>query len=97
MVKILNAIYNWWDLNADSLTILAGGLTGALWKANLIKVMYDLFTWQHLEGAIIVGIKAVIGASIAYIFKSICNHFKIKRLQKQKNQNGKSNNVKGQH
>jgi hypothetical protein len=84
MFKIIQNTIHWLDIHSDSLVILSGGLTGALWKANLFQVYNDLCTMSNIEGAIIVGVKAFIGAAVAYMFKSACNYFKLKRKNKNK-------------
>lgn len=83
MSKIVSTAIHWVDLHSDSLVILLGGLTGALWKADLLQVFHDLCTLQNIEGAIIVGLKALIGALVAWAVKTTCNYFKFKRKKKQ--------------
>jgi hypothetical protein len=75
---------HWLWLHADSLTIFAGATTGALWKVKLYQVYTDLATMQNFEGAIIVAIRALIGAAVAWMFKSTCNYIKKNRLKKSK-------------
>lgn len=95
MSKIISTTIHWVDLHSDSLVILLGGLTGALWKADLLQVFHDLCTLQNIEGAIIVGLKALIGALVAWVVKTVCNYFKCKR--KKNRHNGKNNNLNKKH
>lgn len=84
---LLHNIEHWIDVHSMDLTILAGGLTGALWKSNFIRICHDLFTVGRVEGAIVIALKALIGATVAYVFKTVCNHFTRKRKRNLKNQN----------
>jgi hypothetical protein len=84
MIRLFQNISHWFDIHSDALVILSGALGGALWKANLLRVWADLLTLHNIESAIVVGIKAFIGAGVAYIFKSACNYFKLKRKNSKK-------------
>lgn len=75
---------NWIWVHADSLTIFTGATMGALWKVKLYQVYTDLVTMQNVEGAIVVAIRALIGAAVAWAFKSTCNYIKKNRLKKSK-------------
>jgi hypothetical protein len=66
----------------DSLVILVGAMTGAMWKVQIKQVINDLITLQNFEGIIVVATKALIGASIAYALKMTCNYYKRKNLRK---------------
>lgn len=80
LLRLEQQLTNWIHEHMESLAILTGGITGALWKANLVKVAHDLWTLHHIEGAIIVGCKALIGAAVAWTFKRICNYFTRKKI-----------------
>lgn len=95
MSKIVSTAIHWVDIHSDSLVILLGGLTGALWQTKLIQVIHDICTLQNIEGAIIVAIKAFIGAVVAWVVKTVCNYFKYKR--KNNRHNGKNNNLNKKH
>lgn len=82
MLKIINTIHHWIQLHFDSLVILGGGLTGALWKVQLHQVMVDLCTLQNFEGLIKVGLKAFIGAAVAWGFKRTCNYLTKKKIKR---------------
>lgn len=84
MSKQLVILHDWVHNHMESIAIFTGGVTGALWKVQLVKVVHDLWTLQNIEGAIIVGIKALIGAAVAWAFKRICNFFTRKKINKKR-------------
>ena len=74
MIKVYYQLEHWFDIHVESLTILSGATMGALWEVNFRQVIIDLWTIGHIEGAIIVACKAIIGATVAWLFKRICNY-----------------------
>lgn len=83
-MKVVHNIIHWLDVHSDSLVILGGATTGALWKINIMRVVNDLFTLGNVEGAIVVAIKAFIGAAVAWGFKTVCNHITGKNKRRRK-------------
>ena len=85
-LKYEEIVHNWVHTHMESIAILTGGLTGALWKTHLVQVAHDLWTLHNIESAIVVAIKALIGASVAWSFKKVCNFFTRKRIKTRKHE-----------
>lgn len=76
MLHIIESIEKWFHARSESITIITGAMTGALWKSNLVQIVDDLCSLQNIEDLLKVAIKAFIGGLVALSIKESCNWVK---------------------
>lgn len=73
------------DKLVENMTILTGAMAGAFWGVNPIQVVRDLYTLENIEKVVMYAIQALVGAFVAWAFKTTCN-----RIRKNTKRNAKT-------
>ena len=71
-----------YDKLVENMTILTGAMIGAFWGVDLDQLVHDLWTLQNIEKIIMYAVQALVGASVALLFKITCNRFRKRRIKK---------------